>query len=411
MRQFHDRTSWQRHISDCIPEYLESLDSKDSIPCPHLLCTVVLQSDSDIWNHLGDIHSTHKPDARKKRQRQQEEVDDEHVKMSGAAKKKRPRLQGKLEDEDCKVPGGQKSAPKGGSKDPRGHTFVNISVMDFDPCPADGVELAAVSSGSSPRRSTPVGGVWDNHEECYSTDTSLSSLSDDILEAAPQAREDCRSPWTTPSEAATVDLLSDSDPWNFDAIAYAMSSPIESQEDWILSGSDTPPSYPSSIPMELVDPELRDALPSSTSSLPATADSVEDAHGSIPTTTPGHIESTVIGARGQPVAIDAERGIWEAEALLAKWKRGKTTWYLVKWKGFPHEGNTWEKRKDISPELVKEYEATYQGNHSGVRLLKKRVLRRRVEYLVEWKGRPESENSWEKEATVSRERIMEFEAS
>jgi Chromo (CHRromatin Organisation MOdifier) domain len=83
----------------------------------------------------------------------------------------------------------------------------------------------------------------------------------------------------------------------------------------------------------------------------------------------------------------------------------------VKWKGFPHEGNTWEKRKDISPELVKEFEATYQGNYSGVRLLKKRVLRGKVEYLVEWKGRPESENSWEKEATVSRERIMEYKAS
>jgi hypothetical protein len=191
-----------------------------------------------------------------------------------------------------------------------------------------------------------------------------------------------------------------------------MSSPIESQEEWILSGPDTPPSYPSSIPMELVDPELRDALPF-TSSLPATADSVEDAHGSIPTTTPGRLASLVIQplCGSQPVAIDAERGIWEAEALLAKWKRGNTTWYLVKWKGFPHEGNTWEKRKDIGPGLVEEFEATYQGNHSGVRLLKKRVLRRRVEYLVEWKGRPESENFWEKEATVSRERIMEFEAS
>ncbi|KAG9231523.1 hypothetical protein BJ875DRAFT_498260 [Amylocarpus encephaloides] len=302
----------------------------------------------------------------------EEEGDDERAETSGAARTKRPRLQGKLEDEDYKVPGGQKSAPKGRSKDPLSHT----------------------------------------------TDTSLSSLSDDILEAVPQAGEDCRSPWTTPLEAATVDLLSDSESWNFDAIADTISSPIESQEDWVLSGPDTPLSYLSSIPIELVDPELRDTLPSSTSSLPATADSVEDAHGSIPTTTPGHIESTVIqplcdsqGVGGQPVAIDAERGIWEAEALLAKWKQGKTTWYLVKWKGFPHEGNTWEKRKDISPELVKEFEATYQGNHSGVRLLKKRVLRGRVEYLVEWKGRPEGENSWEKEATISRERIMEFEAN
>jgi hypothetical protein len=72
--------------------------------------------------------------------------------------------------------------------------------------------------------------------------------------------------------------------------------------------------------MELVDPELRDALPSSTSSLPANADSVKDAHGSIPTTTPGHIESSVIQplCDSQPVVINAKRGIWEAEALLAK---------------------------------------------------------------------------------------------
>lgn len=117
------------------------------------------------------------------------------------------------------------------------------------------------------------------------------------------------------------------------------------------------------------------------------------------------------GVTHQPVAIDAEKGIWEVEELLAKWKQGKTTWYLVKWKGFPHGENTWERRKDISTELIKQFEATYQGNYLGVRLLDKRVRRGGVEYLVKWRGRPESENTWEKEATVSRERIMEFEAS
>jgi hypothetical protein len=111
----------------------------------------------------------------------------------------------------------------------------------------------------------------------------------------------------------------------------------------------------------------------------------------------------------RPVAIDAKEGIWEAEALLARWRR--TAWYLVKWKGFPHEENTWEKRKGISPEHIKEFEATYQGNHVGVQLLDKRVRRGKVEYRIKWKGRPERENSWEKEATISRKRILEFEAS
>ena len=72
--------------------------------------------------------------------------------------------------------------------------------------------------------------------------------------------------------------------------------------------------------MELIDPELQDALPSSTLSLLVTAGSVEDAHGSIPITTLGHIESSVIQplCNSQLVTIDAKRGIWEAEALLTK---------------------------------------------------------------------------------------------
>lgn len=77
MKQFPDRTSWQRHISVCILEYVKSLESKDSIPCPYLLCPAVLHSESDLWHHLGDIHSTYKPGAGKKRQRQREEGDNE----------------------------------------------------------------------------------------------------------------------------------------------------------------------------------------------------------------------------------------------------------------------------------------------------------------------------------------------
>ena len=95
------------------------------------------------------------------------------------------------------------------------------------------------------------------------------------------------------------------------------------------------------------------------------------------------------GVEGQPVAIDDE--IREVEALHAKWKQGKTNWYLVKWEGFPDEQNMWVKKDSIDPDLVKAFEATYQGNHLGVQLLKKRVRRGKVEYLVKWKGRPKRE--------------------
>jgi hypothetical protein len=166
----------------------------------------------------------------------------------------------------------------------------------------------------------------------------------------------------------------------------------------------------------LIDPQLRDALPISTPVPPATTDSVEDAHRNIPTTGLEHTESTMTqplcgsqGVGGQPIAIDAEENIWDPEALLAKWKGGRKKLYLVKWKGFPDEENTFEPPENIGKELIQDFEATWQGN-LGVRLLKKRVRKGKIEYLIEWKGHPKNDNSWEKEATISRVRIDEFES-
>ena len=85
----------------------------------------------------------------------------------------------------------------------------------------------------------------------------------------------------------------------------------------------------------------------------------------------------------------------------------------MKWKDFPDEDNSWEKRKDINTELVDEFNTAYSkygGNHLGVELLNKRIRQGRVEYFVRWKGRPSSENSWERESNISHERIREFEA-
>jgi hypothetical protein len=259
MKQFQDRTSWQRHISECILDYVKSLDIKDSIRCPHLLCSAVLYSESDLWHHLEDIHSTHKPNTGKKRQSKGKEDEDEQVKVLNATKRKRPRLQGKLEDEDSKVPGGRKSAPKGRSKDLLGHMFVNVSAMDFDPGPAEIVEMAVVSSGSS-CRSTPDNSVWDKHDDCYSTDTSLSSLPGDILEAVPQTGEGCHSPWTIPLGGTTVDPFGDAEPWNVDANADAISSPISSQEDRVLSGPDTPPLYLEDVANQALSSDMNEDM-------------------------------------------------------------------------------------------------------------------------------------------------------
>jgi hypothetical protein len=149
--------------------------------------------------------------------------------------------------------------------------------------------------------------------------------------------------------------------------------------------------YPSGFSMELLDPQLRDALPS-TLILRATTDSDKAAHGSILST--GNKEHRAAqprcssqGVESDLVAIDATEGRWEVEALLAKSKLGNVIWYLVKWAGFRDEDNTWQKRDDISSDLTSDFEASYRGNYLGVHLLKKRERRGRIEYFVEWKGR------------------------
>ena len=153
--------------------------------------------------------------------------------------------------------------------------------------------------------------------------------------------------------------------------------------------------HPPGFSMELLDSQLRDALPF-TSTLPATADSDKAAHRSVLSTTPEYREDMAVqqrsgsqGVESNPVAIDAKERTWEVEVLLAK----STVWYLVKWEGFPNKHNIWQKRRDISSDLIDEFEATYQGNFAGVQLLKKREQRGEIEYLVKWKGCPEVENS------------------
>ena len=95
-------------------------------------------------------------------------------------------------------------------------------------------------------------------------------------------------------EAATIDVLNDSEPWNFDTIVDTISSPIESQEGWILSSSNIPPSDLSNVLIELIDPELQDTLPSSTLCPLVTTDLVEDTPNTISVLRPGYIESTVV---------------------------------------------------------------------------------------------------------------------
>ncbi|RKL12880.1 hypothetical protein BFJ70_g16100 [Fusarium oxysporum] len=102
---------------------------------------------------------------------------------------------------------------------------------------------------------------------------------------------------------------------------------------------------------------------------------------------------------------------FEVEALLAR-RKGSRTEYLVQWKGYPDEENSWVAQDDISTELVIEYErnhAIHGGLFSGIRLLKQdHGGGDEAKYLVQFQGRPSEENMWLCNSEVSGKLVDEF---
>ena len=49
---------------------------------------------------------------------------------------------------------------------------------------------------------------------------------------------------------------------------------------------------------------------------------------------------------------------WEVEKILNKKKTREVEKYLIRWKGFTAEGDTWERRENLknTEELIKEFE-------------------------------------------------------
>jgi len=60
---------------------------------------------------------------------------------------------------------------------------------------------------------------------------------------------------------------------------------------------------------------------------------------------------------GKPVEVEGIEE-WEVEKILNKKKTRGITKYLVRWKGFTAEGNTWERKENLknAEELIKEFE-------------------------------------------------------
>ena len=58
-----------------------------------------------------------------------------------------------------------------------------------------------------------------------------------------------------------------------------------------------------------------------------------------------------------PPAIDLEDNQSAAEHITSKCRIGREVWYMIKWKDFSSSENAWQRKGDIHPELVADFEA------------------------------------------------------
>lgn len=86
---------------------------------------------------------------------------------------------------------------------------------------------------------------------------------------------------------------------------------------------------------------------------------------------------------------DDKSNIYAVKRLLARWKTGT---YLLEWA----DGSTsWEPRKNlINKQMIRDFEATYQGFDEGIDVLASRIQKRRQQWRVHWHGRPTREDCW-----------------
>jgi Chromo (CHRromatin Organisation MOdifier) domain len=58
-----------------------------------------------------------------------------------------------------------------------------------------------------------------------------------------------------------------------------------------------------------------------------------------------------------PAALDPDDNQWAVEKLIEKRRIGRAFKYLVKWLGYPDSENSWERKKDIDPDIIAAFEA------------------------------------------------------
>ncbi|RZF48229.1 hypothetical protein LSTR_LSTR006196 [Laodelphax striatellus] len=99
------------------------------------------------------------------------------------------------------------------------------------------------------------------------------------------------------------------------------------------------------------------------------------------------------------------------EKILDKRRVGAKVEYLLKWEGYPEEESTWEKEENLNcPKLIEEFnKAAGNGEDNSYdveKILDKRIRGGEPHYLIKWKGYSKKECSWEPESHLNCNRLL-----
>ena len=389
MQQFPDQSSWQRHISRCIQQYIKSCDST-FFPCPDRRCPVTCLSEGDLWYHLGDVHSTQKPVTVGKRKTCSEHHQDKAVDGPNETKK-RPII--------IKVQASRKTAPICHAEDTSSPGFFRASTLDLDPNLMAIAETALSISGSASSCSNgDDDSLWDQQDD-YSTGYTLLSSppSGEASTVNLDVEESSLCSWSTPLERAIPDLSDPAWTFNHDTLTSPPYIPAAGHD---LSHPDDPLSIFTNLAGPF-DPVI----------LSASTDSANDIfETNISTLEPEPIDgvgaespSSRGEAAGQCNPADKD---YPVDCLLGRWGANS---FFVKWLDGTY---TWEPRENIlDDELIEAFEESYKGFHLGVEVLRTRIRDGKREYRLRWAGRPRAEDWWVAEKDMSPELVEKHKPS
>lgn len=106
--------------------------------------------------------------------------------------------------------------------------------------------------------------------------------------------------------------------------------------------------------------------------------------------------------------------IYEVEEIVDRKLENNLVYYLVKWKNYASKDNTWVAKEDIfnCQEMIDAYEQKHNMYYVE-KIIDKKLFGGKPKYLVKWKGFSSDQNTWETEQNLNNCRWMveEFEKS